>query len=155
MSENVTVEVTVDPELVPCVESLESSHTDKTDHDYVEAITPNVCINSSMDIIVPIDSCTKSNCLILTENNVEINDEAKVEDLGNSTVDKLLDIVIENTLDQMGLDSNDTMHNTSVMSVPDVQNEIMEIHSVDEVTDHQVSNLIVEEDNMTGKVSNF
>uniref|UniRef100_A0A2S2RAR3 Zinc finger MYM-type protein 3 n=1 Tax=Sipha flava TaxID=143950 RepID=A0A2S2RAR3_9HEMI len=151
MSENlnVNIEATVDPELIPCVESLESSHSDKTDPDHVEHIIPDVCINNSMDIIVPIESCVKSNCLILTENNVKINEEVEVVNVENPTVDKLLDIVIENTLDQMGLDATGTMHSTSVMSVPDVQNEIMEIHPASDVIDHEVTNFITEEDNMT------
>lgn len=154
MSENlnVNIEATVDPESITCVESLESSYSDKTDHVHVEGIIPDVCINSSMDIIVPIENCVKSNCLILTENNVKINDEEEVVNAGNPTVDNILDIVIENTLDQMGLDATGTLHSSSVMSVPDVQNEIMEIHPVSEVIDHEVTNLITEEDNMTGKL---
>lgn len=165
MSENsnVAIEATVDPELIPCVESLESSHSIKTDNccnnDYVEGIISDVCINSPMDIIAPIESCEQPNCLILTENNIKINDGVEVEDVENPTVDKLLDIVIENTLNQMGLDATETMHNTSVMSVPVVQNEIMEIHSAVEVPDHQVTNLLIEENNMTGKsmflISNY
>lgn len=161
MSENYDVvnESTVDHELIPCVESLDSIHCDKTDHDYVEGINLDSYINSSIDIGEPIENCEDINCIVLTEkNSIDTinssiktinNKEIEIEDIEKQTDDKLMNIDNENPLDQINIDATDNMDTELSMSVSDDQNNIMDSNSVIENTNGESDQVNNEE--LTGK----
>lgn len=157
MSENYNVvnESTVDHELIPCVESLDSIHCDKTDHDYVEGINLDSYINSSIDIGEPIENCEDINCIVLTEKssldtiNSSLktidNNELEIEDMEKQTNDKLMNIGNEKTLDQTNLDATGCMDTELTMSVSDDQNKVMDSSCVIENTYGKSDQVINEE----------
>lgn len=161
MSENYNVvnESTVDHELIPCVESLDSIHCDKTDHDYVEGINLDSYINSSIDIGEPIENCEDINCIVLTEKssidtiNSSLktidNNELEIDDINKQTDDKLMNIDNENTLDQTNIDATGCMDTELSTSLSDDQNKVMESNIVIENTYGESDQVTNEE--LTGK----
>lgn len=161
MSENYNVvnESTVDHELIPCVESLDSIHCDKTDHDYVEGINLDSYINSSIDIGEPIENCEDINCIVLTEKssidtiNSSLktidNNESEIEDIEKQADDKLMNIDNENTLDQTNLDATGCMDTDLSLSASDDQNKATDSNCVFEISNGESDQVINEE--LTGK----
>lgn len=166
MSENYNVvnESTVDHELIPCVESLDSIHCEKTDPDYEEGINLDSYINSSIDIGEPMANCEDINCIVLTEKNssstIIDNKELEIENVEKQTDDKLMNIDNddklmnvnnENTLDQLNIDATGSMDTELPISVSDDQNKVVNSNNIIENTideNHQVT-----DENMTGKIT--
>lgn len=152
MSENLnaTNEATVDTDesmSIPCVESLESIHGDKTDRDHAEDIIPSNCIDSLINISGSVDSCEEiSECLVSTEKVPTNYEELEVKDIENLVEDKLINVSSENILNQMDVVGSGITDNESIL---DVQNEIMETSNVVEVNTVDTDQKIY--DNETGK----
>lgn len=130
MSENINIanEVNVDHELIPCVESLELIHNDTTtDHDYVEGISPENCLNGSMHFSEPIDSSEQIDSTVLPENNIN-NKEIQIVNFEELTDEKLMNIS-GNSLDLIDMGAIDIMNNKPSSYNSDGQNEIVEINN--------------------------
>jgi len=122
MSDNLNVAdgATIDHELIPCVESINSN---KTDFIYTEVMNSDDCINSSMDISQRIENCEQFNSIVLTDTNNINNKELVVNVVEEQTDHNLRDVDIENALDQINIEATCSMDNEPAIS--DVQNKLM------------------------------
>jgi len=136
-------------ELIPFVESLEPTHSDKTEK--VEDEVPENCTNITADIIEPIVSGQEINSLIFTTEHDISNDDLEIKVEEKHTDENLLNIDSENKLDQIDTNVTGCMDNDeSAISVPNIENKIME--SISEIESNiDQADQIVEKD-ITGKL---
>ncbi|KAL4096614.1 hypothetical protein QTP88_021533 [Uroleucon formosanum] len=132
--------------MIPFDESLELIHSDTTDQEHVEDITPDNCAIIAVDIDEPIGNSGVINSLIMTTEHEDL--EIKVEE--KHTNEKLLVIDSENKLDKINTGVTECLDNDDPdMSVPNVKNQIMEsiskieinIDQPDQIVDQDVTDL--------------
>jgi len=131
--------------MIPFVESLELIHTDKTDKEHVDNVTTNNCVIIAQDINEPIGSNEEINSLITnTEHESNIDLEKNVEEIHANK--KLLSVDNQNKLDQINTDVTECLNNDKLaISVPNVEDKIMESISGIEINTDQADQIIVQD----------
>lgn len=131
--------------MIPFVESLELIHTDKTDKEHVENVTTNNCAIIAQDINEPIGSNEEINSLITnTEHESNIDLEKNVEEIHANK--KLLSVDNQNKLDQINTDVTKCLNNEKLaISVPNVENKMMESNSGIEINTDQADQILVQD----------
>lgn len=136
--------------MIPFDESLELIHSDTTDQEHVEDITPDNCAIIAVDIDEPIGNSGVINSLIMTTEHEDL--EIKVEE--KHTNEKLLVIDSENKLDKINTGVTECLDNDDPdMSVPNVKNQIMESISKIEINIDQPDQIV--DQDVTGINYNF
>jgi len=125
--------------MIPFDESLELIHSDTTDQEHVEDVTPDNCANITVDIKEPIGNSGVINSLIMTTDHEDL--EIKVEE--KHTNEKLLVVDSENKLDQIDKGVTECLDNDDpATSVPNVENQIMESISKTEINIDQPDQIV-------------
>ncbi|XP_001943720.2 zinc finger MYM-type protein 3 [Acyrthosiphon pisum] len=130
--------------IIPFDESLELIHSDTTDKEHMEDVTPDNCAIISVDIIEPIGSSSEviNSSIMTTEHDISNEDlEIKVDE--KNINEKLLVIDSENKLDQIDTGVTKCLDNDEpAMSVPNVENKIMESISKIEINIDQADQIV-------------
>jgi len=129
--------------IIPLDESVEPIHKDKTDQEHVEDVTPINCEIVAVDINEPIiiGSSEEITSLIMTpEHDINNEDlETKVEE--KHTDEKPLDS--KNKLDQIDTGVTECLDaDVPAMSVPNIENKIMESISNIEIIIDQADQIV-------------
>jgi len=126
--------------MIPFDESLETIHSVKTDQEHVDDVTSDNCAINTVDANEPIiGSSEEINSLIMTTEHDISNEDLKIK-----VDEKLLDS--ENKLDQIDAGVTECMDNDEpVMSIPNVENKIMESLSKIEINIDQADQIVVKD----------
>lgn len=125
--------------MTPFDESLELIHSDTTDQEHVEDVTPDNCAIIAVDINEPIGNSEVINSLIMTTKHEDL--EIKVEE--KHTNEKLLVMDSEKKLDKIDTGVTECLDNDDpAMSVPNVKNQIMESISKIEINIDQPDQIV-------------
>jgi len=130
--------------IIPFDESLELIHRDTTDKEHMEDVTPDNCAIITIDINEPIGSSSEViNSLIMTTEHDISNEDLEIKVDEKHTNEKLLVIASENKLDQIDTGVTKCLDNDDpAMSVPNVENKIMESISKIEINIDQVDQIV-------------
>jgi len=133
--------------MIPFDESLEPIHSNTTDQEHVEDVTPDNCAIITVDIDESIVSsevitANKYSLTMTTEHDIKNEDlEIKVED--KNTDEKLLDIDCENKPDQSDTGETECLDNDEpAMSVPNIVSKSMESISKIEINIDQADQIV-------------
>lgn len=131
--------------IIPSIESLEPTQSDKIDQQPVDAVINETCAITA-DIDEPIGSKEETNSLVMTvEPNIS-NEYLEISVGEKHNNEKLLDIGSEHKLDQIDTDANGCMykpcHDKLARSVPNVENKTIESISEIEINVDQVDQIV-------------
>lgn len=130
--------------IIPFDESLKLIHSDTTDKERMEDVTPDKRAINTVDINEPIGSSSEviNSLIMTTEHDISNEDlERKVDE--KHTNEKLLVIDSENKLDQIDTGVTECLDNDEpAMSVPKVENKIMESISKIEINIDQADQTV-------------
>jgi len=136
--------------IIPFDESLELIHSDTTDKKHIEDVTPDDCAITTVDINEPIGTTSEViNSLIMTTEHDISNEDLEIKVDEKDTNEKVLVIDSENKLDQIDTGVTECLDNDEpAMSVPNVENKIMESISKIEINIDQADQIV--DQNITG-----